>query len=247
MSLEVEIYSPFLLVSPRLIILPTPSAIHVRSYRDLYAYLHSLPKFCEMGFGEDWPARMWDQKARYEQIEEEVERNWHSIGLGDMAVGLIPETSQINNSIQQVGRKIPSLDKEDTMELRIIEGKDYDQLVFNVKFLEEVNWVGYGGVRDARHGLPNPPEGEPPLSDWRNLAEVRYGINPDQWGKGYAAEASKSAMRWAVSERSVERFVAETQKENSRSGRVLEKLGFVDSGTNYWQAPRWKEWERVVG
>lgn len=245
MSLEVENYSPFLLLSPRLVILPTPSAIHVRAYRDLYAHLHSLPEFCEMGFGEDFPARHWDEKSRYEEIDREVKRNWNSIGLGDMAVGLIPETSGID-SLQQVGRKIPSLDKDDVMELRIIKGKDYENLVVDEKFLEKIEWVGYGGVRDAKHGLPKPADGEPPLPDWKNLAEVRYGFSPDHWGKGFAVEASKSAMRWAASERLVERFVGETQKGNSRSERVLEKLGFTRSGTNYWQAPRWVEWERVV-
>jgi len=40
-------------------------------------------------------------------------------------------------------------------------------------------------------------------------------------------------MEWAVVERGVRRFIAETERDNSRSGRVLEKLGFTMSGTNY--------------
>lgn len=135
MPLEAETYFPFLLLSPHVIILPTPSAIHIRSYRDLYALLHALSDSARWVWGEDFPARFWDEEARYEEIEREVKRNWHSVGLGDMAVGLIPETSQTNGLIQ-VGRKIPSLDKEDTMGLHIIECKDYGQLVVNEKFLE---------------------------------------------------------------------------------------------------------------
>jgi len=52
-------------------------------------------------------------------------------------------------------------------------------------------------------------------------------------------------MEWAVVERGVRRFIAETERDNSRSGRVLEKLGFTMSGTNYWKEPDEIEWEKI--
>jgi RimJ/RimL family protein N-acetyltransferase len=42
----------------------------------------------------------------------------------------------------------------------------------------------------------------------------------------------------------VKRFIAETEKENARSGRVLEKMGFKKSGTGYWKDEDEVEWER---
>lgn len=44
-------------------------------------------------------------------------------------------------------------------------------------------------------------------------------------------EAAKIVMQWSVDERGVERFIAETEKGNKRSARLLEKLGFVLSDT----------------
>jgi len=246
MSSEIPevVYSPFLLITPRLIILPTPSALHVRQYRDLYAHLHSLTEFCEMGFGDTYPARYWDEEARYKEIEREIKKNWNSIGLGDMAVGFIPKNVRIN--ILQIGRKVSAFDN-DAAEVRIMEGEDYKTFVDNGRLLGNIKWVGYTGIRDARNGMPDPPDGEPPLPDWKELTEVRYGISPDYWDKGIATEATKAAMHWAVYERSVQRFIAETQKANSRSGAILKKLGFTESRTNYWQEPSYLEWEmRVV-
>jgi RimJ/RimL family protein N-acetyltransferase len=51
-------------------------------------------------------------------------------------------------------------------------------------------------------------------------------------------------MQRAVSERGAKRFIAETERDNVRSGRVLEKLEFRLSGTNYWKEPSEVEWER---
>lgn len=112
--------------------------------------------------------------------------------------------------------------------------------------LENIKWVGYAGVRDAKYSMPEPMEGEPPLPHWKELTEIRYGVSPDYWGKGIATEAARSVIYWAAAECSIERFVAETQKENSRSGAILKKLGFVESDANYWKEPSYIEWERRV-
>lgn len=63
--------------------------------------------------------------------------------------------------------------------------------------------------------------------------ELRYGVKPTSWGLGLAPEAARCIMAWAASERGVTRFVAETEKLNSRSGAVLIKLGFVATSVRY--------------
>lgn len=59
------------------------------------------------------------------------------------------------------------------------------------------------------------------------MVEIRYGVAPAHWGRGYASEAASCIMRWAEAERGVKRFIAETEIDNQGSRTILEaKLGF---------------------
>jgi ribosomal-protein-alanine N-acetyltransferase len=50
------------------------------------------------------------------------------------------------------------------------------------------------------------------------------------WGKGLASEATRACLDWALAERA-ERVVAIVDPANSRSARVLDKIGMVRDGT----------------
>lgn len=233
-------FSPFLLLTPRLILLPTPSAISVAAYRKMYQHLHTLQIFCEMGFGSRFKLRTdWDDERWQAAIEKEVTRSWKFRGMGDMAVGIW------GGSRDGKGRILPSGRQEE--ELRIVEGKAWEDLVADESFWETVKWVGYAGVRDATTtSIPEREADDPPLPAWQEMVELRYGVTPTHWGKGIAPEAARAIMSWAVVERGVKRFIAETEKANSRSGSVLERMGFVASDTEYWKEPLEMEWERVI-
>lgn len=56
--------------------------------------------------------------------------------------------------------------------------------------------------------------------------ELGYGIEDAWQGKGYATEAAKAMIDWAFSQKDVITVEAETAPENTKSQRVLEKLGF---------------------
>jgi len=63
--------------------------------------------------------------------------------------------------------------------------------------------------------------------------EVGYDLHPDQWGKGYAAEAVLGMIRYCVDHSfpfAVNRVTATTNLEAVRSIRVLRKLGFTEEG-----------------
>ena len=131
--------------------------------------------------------------------------------------------------------------------MSIIESTDlnHDSLT---EELQTLTWVGYAGVRDATTtSLPEREEGDEELPPWEEMVEVRYGVSGDYWGKGIAGEAARAVMQWASGEMGVRRFIAETEKTNVRSGRVLGKMGFRESGTGYWKEESEVEWERVVG
>ena len=71
------------------------------------------------------------------------------------------------------------------------------------------------------------------------MAEIGYGILEEYQGQGYAAEAVGAAVNWALQHPSVTRVEAETEPDNRASQRVLEKCGFLPTGTVGEEGPRY--------
>jgi [ribosomal protein S5]-alanine N-acetyltransferase len=61
--------------------------------------------------------------------------------------------------------------------------------------------------------------------------EIGYGINPAFQGRGYASELVTAFAAWLLKRKSVTCVRAETVMDNLASMRVLEKSGFVRTGT----------------
>jgi len=57
--------------------------------------------------------------------------------------------------------------------------------------------------------------------------EIGYGIDDEHQGYGYMTEALQVLLAWAQAQPGVLAVIAETEKENAASHRILEKLGFV--------------------
>lgn len=227
---------PFVLVTERLVIVPTPIAIQYDDYVQLYGSLHASEAFCQMAFGPHLLAREWSMEdTRNTIFTRDLERCWKGRGLGDLAVALRSKEDRSDPMCSDSGRR---LEGDETV--AIVESVDYE-------ILKHVEWVGYAGVRDATTtSMPDWEEGDEPLPPWQEMVELRYGVHEKGWGKGVAAEAARAVMQWAVAERGVRRFIAETEKTNTRSGKVLQKMGFRESGTNYWKEPSETEWEKVA-
>ena len=72
--------------------------------------------------------------------------------------------------------------------------------------------------------------------------EIGYGITEENQGWGYATEAVEAAVEWALKQPGVYRVEAETDPDNKKSQRVLEKCGFVPTGTIGEEGPRyWRD------
>ncbi|KAJ0422001.1 GNAT domain-containing protein [Aspergillus carlsbadensis] len=227
---SVKGFEPFALLTSRLILIPTPIAVTVPSYRSLYAGLHADAAFCEMAFGPHFPARNWSDEETRQVIESrDINRSWKNYGLGDFAVGLKPPSASIDDA-------------------SILRGHDFEAVAGpSGKLLGEIEWVGYAGVRDATTtSLPPREADDPELPSWQEMVEIRYGISSKHWGKAIAKEAADAVLHWAAKDRGVRRFIAETERENQRSAGLLKKLGFSASGTNYWKEPSEVEWELAV-
>ncbi|KAJ5180705.1 hypothetical protein N7492_003915 [Penicillium capsulatum] len=228
-------FESFAILTPRLIIIPTPIAVTCRSYRALYSALHADSNFCQIAFGEHFKARNWTDDETRQVIESrDINRCWDARGMGDFAVGL--------------RRSLHSNDLDTNSDITILQESQGTLLTgSNGEYMDQIEWVGYAGVRDATTtSLPRREPHDPVLPAWHEMVELRYGLSSRFWGAGMAKEAAEAIMQWAVRERGVRRFIAETERENRQSARLLEKLGFVVSGTDYWKEPSEVEWELVV-
>lgn len=70
------------------------------------------------------------------------------------------------------------------------------------------------------------------------MIEIGYGIIPEYEGFGYATEAVLAIIKWAATQKEVKRIEAETEADNYASQRVLEKSGFMQTGTTGQEGPR---------
>ena len=60
--------------------------------------------------------------------------------------------------------------------------------------------------------------------------EVAYGVEEDSQGKGYATEATRVSVEWALSEAGVDVVTAATPPWHLASQKVLERCGMVRVG-----------------
>lgn len=74
--------------------------------------------------------------------------------------------------------------------------------------------------------------------DLNGVVEIGYGVSAEYEGKGYATEAVSAIVHWAVHQPGVTRVEAETEFENKASQRVLEKSGFLATGSIGTEDPR---------
>lgn len=61
-------------------------------------------------------------------------------------------------------------------------------------------------------------------------AGLGYALMPEHWGKGLATEAASLAISYGFLELDLHRIEADTEPNNLRSNKVLERLGFQREG-----------------
>lgn len=81
--------------------------------------------------------------------------------------------------------------------------------------------------------------------DTDGRVEIGYGLLPEFWGRGYATEAVRAIIQWALIQPGVIAIEAEIEVNNVASRRVLEKSGFVPTGQIGAEGPRYV-WRGLV-
>lgn len=84
-------------------------------------------------------------------------------------------------------------------------------------------FLGWVFVRPATRSRDAPAFG------WHDAGEQEIGYRylPEAWGRGVATEAARALLAVALDDPTTGRIVAAARRDNRRSLRVLEKLGFV--------------------
>ncbi|UNI21963.1 hypothetical protein JDV02_007901 [Purpureocillium takamizusanense] len=241
-------YHPFALVADGLVFLPTPSAVHVRPYRDLFRKLHAEAAFCHVAFGQAFQPICWtDDEVHEFLLKRDAALRWGVRGMGDFALGVLPKGDEAQSGFDPA--RSGHL-KDSKIDICVVEGEQFESLS---QLFDRIQWAGYTCVRDATttsaadlysNGALG-SNGEA-LPDWQEMIELRYGLDSAFRGRGIATRAAEVVMAWAVEEHGARRFIADTQKVNSRSKEVLSRLGFQVSNTDYFQDDDVVEWSRTV-
>jgi RimJ/RimL family protein N-acetyltransferase len=77
-------------------------------------------------------------------------------------------------------------------------------------------------------------------------AHLTYWIGVPYWGKGYATEAAREAVRYAFKDLGLQRLYAAHFGSNPASGKVMRKIGMTHEGTLRGHHKKWGEYEDRV-
>lgn len=104
----------------------------------------------------------------------------------------------------------------------VISEADFKEIFEKILFAEspETYWV----VRDKTNKLLVALISITHHHD-KEYYEVSYELNPDFWRKGYGTEVIQRAIQYAFEELNLDKIIAETQKKNIASIKVLENVG----------------------
>ena len=67
--------------------------------------------------------------------------------------------------------------------------------------------------------------------------EIGWRLAREHWGKGYATEAARAALRYGFEQLSLDEIVAFTVPENVRSRAVMERIGMTRSADDDFDHP----------
>jgi ribosomal-protein-alanine N-acetyltransferase len=110
--------------------------------------------------------------------------------------------------------------------------------------LEHSEHVGYGPwlVVEPAGSLVVGTAGLLGAPDAEGVVQLGYGMAPSVRGRGYAPEAARALVEWALAEPGVLRVIARCDHDNAASIRVLEKVGMRRTGERdgmlWWEAAR---------
>ena len=109
----------------------------------------------------------------------------------------------------------------------------FDQHGFGYWAVEVVggaSFIGFAGLARPRFEAPFTP-----------CVEIGWRLAAEHWGRGYATEAARAALRFAFDDLALDEVLAWTVPTNQRSRRVMDKLGMRQDPAGDFDHPRLPE------
>lgn len=75
--------------------------------------------------------------------------------------------------------------------------------------------------------------------------EVGWRLARDQWGNGYATEAANESLRFGFEDAGLDEIVSFTTPQNTRSRRVMERIGLQHDERDDFDHPRFPDDDRL--
>lgn len=91
-----------------------------------------------------------------------------------------------------------------------------------VEIIETKQFIGFVGLHKPTYDLPVTP-----------CIEVGWRLAKEYWGKGYATEAARAALKFAFEELHLSDVYSFTSVSNKKSWAVMERLGLQNTHTNF--------------
>lgn len=108
----------------------------------------------------------------------------------------------------------------------------YGYTLYAVETKDTHEFIGFVGLNQPLFEIPNfIPKSLP-------IVEIGWRLSSQHWGKGYATEAAKAVLHYAFTILNLGEIVSFTVVANTKSRRVMEKIGLSHSETNDFDHPK---------
>jgi RimJ/RimL family protein N-acetyltransferase len=92
-------------------------------------------------------------------------------------------------------------------------------------------FIGFVGLNRPPFDIPHfTPKSLP-------IVEIGWRLSAQHWGKGYATEAAKAVLHYAFTELKLKEIISFTVAANTKSRRVMEKIGLHHSEVDDFDHP----------
>jgi ribosomal-protein-alanine N-acetyltransferase len=91
-----------------------------------------------------------------------------------------------------------------------------------VEVKNNMQFIGFVGLHEPSRELPFSP-----------CVEIGWRLSKEFWGKGYATEAAKEALKIAFNHLTIMKIYSFTSQSNARSRAVMERLNMVNTNRDF--------------
>ena len=107
--------------------------------------------------------------------------------------------------------------------------------LYAVEIKDTQEFIGFVGLNHPSFEIPNfKPKGLP-------VVEIGWRLSSQHWGHGYATEAAKAVLHYAFIELNLSEIISFTVVANTKSRRVMEKIGLHHAEADDFDHPKLEE------